>query len=350
MEDENIFFIGAGFSKAICSFPDLKLLSLNVKKHYLQDPNVTEEIKMHIERLPFYNNKSNFDKYDESDNIESILTYLLQDLPYKTRVLKSLDKAAYFDIVSYIGDYFRELPYHYNANACSYILEFILQNNVCCLSLNYDNLLEKLLTDYCKNSKIYSQIEDESLFYPYINENKISSGYTKLSDGSTGIEIFAVPMETENDSKNKIIPQIIKLHGSVNWALDYANNIITVKDNANKTPFIVPPVLDKSQIYNNNQLSDIWSLGYKKIKNAKNIFIYGFSFPSTDLSVKYLFQSALKENKNNPKIYVINIESDELIQHYKNDIFYNHNELLNFNYCIKNSLDQLNTSILSLKI
>lgn len=51
MKEENIFFIGAGFSKAICNFPDLKELSLNIKKHYLQDSNATEEVKLHIRKL-----------------------------------------------------------------------------------------------------------------------------------------------------------------------------------------------------------------------------------------------------------------------------------------------------------
>ena len=46
MTNENIFFIGAGFSKAICNFPDLKEFSFKVKEHYLQTLNVTEEVKL----------------------------------------------------------------------------------------------------------------------------------------------------------------------------------------------------------------------------------------------------------------------------------------------------------------
>ena len=141
-----------------------------------------------------------------------------------------------------------------------------------------------MLIDYCKNNEIFNEIENESLFYQYINEKKMPAGYTKLSDGTIAQPVFFKEDLPNNDTKISIIPQIIKLHGSINWSLDYANNIITVRGYINKIPFIVPPVLDKSQVYNNNQLSDIWSLGYEKIKNAKNIFIYGFSLGAIQFS------------------------------------------------------------------
>ena len=82
--------------------------------------------------------------------------------------------------------------------------------------------------------------------------------------------------------------------------------------------YIIPPVLDKTNFYSNHILKAIWQRAHNKLSNAENIYIFGFSFPETDYSIKFLFQSALKNNKT-CNVYVINVENDltELKKHYE---------------------------------
>ncbi|HDZ5157561.1 TPA: hypothetical protein RTH57_001715, partial [Campylobacter jejuni] len=73
---------------------------------------------------------------------------------------------------------------------------------------------------------------------------------------------------------------------------------------------------------------------------AKNIYIYGFSFPLTDLSVVYLFKSALHLNKQDYKIYVINTESNiEDKKKRYNEIF--GEGKCNFSFCCSDNLEKL---------
>ena len=72
----------------------------------------------------------------------------------------------------------------------------------------------------------------------------------------------------------------------------------------------------------------------------------GFSFPLTDLPIRFLFQSALRKN-NDVKVYVINPDSsDDLKSRYK-QIFAE--EQLQWDFCgINNSLEKfINNKILN---
>ena len=51
----------------------------------------------------------------------------------------------------------------------------------------------------------------------------------------------------------------------------------------------------------------MWKQAEQLLREADEIYIIGFSFPQTDLAVKYLFQSALRNR--NPKVYVVNTAS-----------------------------------------
>ena len=82
-------------------------------------------------------------------------------------------------------------------------------------------------------------------------------------------------------------------------------------------PYIIPPVLDKSIFYKDKQMYALWTGAYSLLNNADEIYIVGFSFPMTDISIKFLFQSALSKSK--ATVYVVNKSTrDELKQNYDN--------------------------------
>lgn len=291
----DIFFFGSGFSKSLISnYPTLKELSQFIKNKLCYEK---DSVQQHF-------NKEVPSKFH--DNIETLLTYLSSNLPYKTEVQISADVALYRDITSKLADHFYSLKNDYPINNDSKIQTFakyILDRKCTCITLNYDLVLEELL--YKNTTQEYQNAnKNYSIFYkmPIIDLcNRIPVRHACFASGET-------------DFHRTKMPNIIKLHGSINWLstgmtnTDLLYSEMENEDNYLKsdlTTFIVPPVLDKQNQYNNIILRTLWKQAFSAIKNARNIYIYGFSFPETDYSIKFLFESALRSN-HNFKVYVIN--------------------------------------------
>lgn len=294
--EKDVFFFGSGFSKSLFpEYPTLNELSKFIKRKLVCEKG---SVQQHFnEEVP-----SKF-----HDNVETLLTYLSSNLPYKSDIQISADEALYKDITSKIATHFYDLKNSYKINNDDNISEFakyILDNKCTCITLNYDLVLEELLytntpEEYQKangNYSIFYKIPIIDLFYRIPNHY----GFT-----------FA---NNEIDYNRSKMPAIIKLHGSINWLStgmsnddllysEYGNEATYMKSDLQS--FIVPPVLDKQSQYKNNILRTLWKQAFNAIENAKNIYIYGFSFPETDYSIKFLFQSALMNNSS-CKIYVIN--------------------------------------------
>ena len=322
----DVFFFGSGFSKSLINnYPTLKELSDYIKNEYQSEK---ESVKLH------FNNEvpSKF-----HDDFETLLTYLSSDLPYKTPVQVSADEALYKDITSKLAKYFKQLRKDYSLDTnradIKKFAEYILSNKCSCVTLNYDLILEDIL--YKNTSSKYQESNDNfSVFYkiPIINlKNRVP------------VEIGSWA-KAEEDYDRVRMPEIIKLHGSINWlysGLSMSDPVYSETGNeadylkSGLINFIVPPVLDKQSQYNNVIIKSLWTKAFNAIEKARNIYIYGFSFPQTDYSIRFLFQSALR---NNPdcKIYVVNTDSniDALKSHYT-EIFEEQN--CDFSCCVKNN-------------
>ena len=89
---------------------------------------------------------------------------------------------------------------------------------------------------------------------------------------------------------------LIKLHGSINWKwcglsdsdpIYFCGKGLSVnmhaqnedQSSAGLRTCIVPPVMDKSAFYKNAVLRSLWEIAERKLQEAKNIYIIGFSFP-----------------------------------------------------------------------
>lgn len=328
---KKVFFLGAGFSKSINPrYPLLKELTNNVSQ------NFEKQI------LNTYYKFDIFDKF--KNNIEYLLTYLSTDLPWKSEKVKAMNKALYIEITEKIQKYFLDLELFEQTNFTQYteFAKFIGKPENTIITLNYDLMAEKL---------IYSVLDTA-----YTNVNKNFIGFYKCPilpiclrysrEASFGFR------SGNADEYGEQLPRILKLHGSINWLwagmnptdqiycrvgfenIDYHRDLI---------PYMIPPVLDKNSFYNNNILKGIWQQAYEKIAEADEIFIIGFSFPPTDLSLRYLFNSALSNNQN-VNIYVINYDSNNTQSTYKK-IFDDkqlecNKENNNWKYCGKNGFSR----------
>ena len=181
---KKVFFLGAGFSKAVNStYPLMKELTENVQK-YLEKGSLAYH-------------------YDEiaplvKEDVESLLTYLSVDFPWKRDYTKHENMALYSKIIEIISKRFEKLS-ECKEDYDDLWLKFAKYINAhvedySFITLNYDVLLEQLLFKGLKqeNDGAYEFLDD-SYSYPmtYICER----------DGS----IFGGSLSSEK------IPPILKL-------------------------------------------------------------------------------------------------------------------------------------------
>lgn len=315
---KKVFFLGAGFSKAI-------------NKSYPVLANLLDEIKPKIgEREPSLKNYfSSGIPSEQKVNIETLLTYLSEDLPFKNDIQRSLDLTLYKDIVGLVSEKFYELSrenYWNSPETDHSIKEQIVSylkreyKNVNFISLNYDLVLERIFWTVFNGTNIPSLINDASYDFPPPTLDQFYKYRMLAMKELEGNYNYRSPHPW---------PGIIKLHGSANWfwagttkadPIYYRNfsedDGFIKRLSGGLVPYIVPPVLNKNSFYNHIALKYLWGEAHKLLENADEIYIVGFSFPQTDLAVRFLFQSALR--KSSAQIYVINSASrDKLKENYE---------------------------------
>jgi len=304
--NNHVFVLGAGFSKAINSkYPTLKELSKSVDERFLRLANDSgacfDKAATCIANYYFSIPKQ------IRDNFENLLTYLSSNFPWKTDIESSLDKALYLDILKHLSYELQSLPEQFDCKWHN-LGTFINNTEATCLTFNYDLLLEKLLDKTSAKDNITREYEG-MVDYKYRDFYKVN------------FENFDVINYLNNESINK--PSILKLHGSINWI--YKSNGLPDKILFNGrtanydipegySPYIVPPVNDKTSFYNNSYLNQLWNCAKESLAMADNIYIIGYSFPKTDLSSEFLMKFALQDEWYNRglhrNIYYVNLKEN----------------------------------------
>lgn len=342
----DVFFLGAGFSIALASscvtnhkkYPSLKELTHKILDKYSKDSLAT-----HLSEIS--------SKYTE--DIEQLLTYLSTDFPWQNQQMLHLDKALYFELTSKIGKYFSKLNNEckYNFETFNSFSQYAIENKTPLVTLNYDTLLEKML--FSNMPEGYQKANSYRGFYKQAIVN-LGSRVPR------GAGVFA---SNYDDLNGVNLPTIHKLHGSINWLWSATNPSEPIycasgKENENLrkdlSEYIIPPVLDKSKFYNHNIIKSIWADAYTTLRNADRVFIIGFSFPATDLSVKFLFNSAFSDRANYPEIYAINTQDalNPQSKYYLKDRYdgiFNPKQV-NYDYCCDNSLEKFVQEVIEPKL
>jgi hypothetical protein len=119
---------------------------------------------------------------------------------------------------------------------------------------------------------------------------------------------------------------LLKLHGSTNWRIrlgapkPYALGSILhyedwpkytrtegeadVESHLEPTPFVVPPVLVKSDLSQEPLLRLVWARAKEKLEEAEEVIFVGYSMPSTDVAGSFLFTESIKLPK--ARIRIVN--------------------------------------------
>lgn len=81
-------------------------------------------------------------------------------------------------------------------------------------------------------------------------------------------------------------------------------------------PLIIPPVQKKEYDQFGNLFESLWNEAEKKIQEADEIIIIGYSFPKTDYRSSELFKSAFIKRKDMPKITIINPSPESITERF----------------------------------
>lgn len=161
----------------------------------------------------------------------------------------------------------------------------------CFITFNYDLLLDKALS-----LNIHHLLGDYNLDFATVNDY---AAYERISN--------------KNRAENDV--DILKLHGSLNWAhcpscreihlTHYQTYKFTFKKMCRKcktalSPLLIPPAYRKhSERYG---LDRLWKKAADILSIADSITIIGYSFPDGDVEVKWLFKRSLARGQKKPKL------------------------------------------------
>jgi hypothetical protein len=125
---------------------------------------------------------------------------------------------------------------------------------------------------------------------------------------------------------------LLKLHGSVNWYVrlgertpfgpanllhheewspqsNLPHDLNQIRSHLERDPFIVPPVLVKSELSLHPVLRVIWELAHDKLTNATEVVFIGYSIPETDMAARILFRETLSR-RTGYSVRVVSLASE----------------------------------------
>jgi hypothetical protein len=315
IDRKTVFILGAGFSKGFNpdNVPLVNEILDIAEKNCILRPNGE-----HKELIRFINKY--FGDYHQV-NIETLASFLLTELipdVFQKKEPRNIMYEQLFEIITKTLSWVHQKPKDKVIDEIySNFANKLVKNNVNVISFNYDLILDKYLLKTHKWS--------------------IASGY------GVKMRISGVPEEKQEIyNPNDISTQYLKLHGSLNWGkciVPHAyrgEEILVSPFGENQTPiipiestvgssssfsspditvyfdtFIIPPILQKEQLYRTTLLQNIWYAAKHIISNTNEIYIIGYSFPPTDFITEFLFRQSIAKNISNRKVKIVNISIDD---------------------------------------
>ncbi len=246
-----------------------------------------------------------------TSDLELLMTYLSEELPWGDRKDSSQRLAWYFGIARMLAAEFKDLEDRHASHNAPPILKAAKtlvdswSPNDTVITFNYDTLVEHLW-------KLDANEASEDDLYPIPMtriDQRIPSGVgLTLDDGGYYIGF-----------------KLLKLHGSVHWLVPtdmspgedrlywhptrpYSSQWHWSEEKARKyqeglEPFIIPPVLEKSRFYRHSVVRSQWSKARTALTEAAEVFIIGYSLPAADLMAQMLFRETL--GGNNQRVIVV---------------------------------------------
>jgi len=195
---------------------------------------------------------------------------------------------------------------------------FVLKKKASIVTFNYDDVFDQALWEV---HRVTSDIQQsEAYWHP-------DGGYGFFCRPSS---VCVVDHMVFMDRPRSLL---LKLHGSINWhsrlgegtprgpaALLHHENWFPqsgrvqyesgeIESHLEPDPFIVPPVLVKSELSLHPVLRVVWELAHDRLANATTVVFIGYSLPATDLASRILFRETLA-NRAGLNVRIVSIARD----------------------------------------
>lgn len=282
----DVFLLGAGFSKAVSdSMPLLEELSGEIQKH--------KDLPKPLLGL--------------GNNVELWMTYLSQPHPWLSEAENLRNKALFLELSQLIGEILNNGTLAALQQGCPDWLRTLVNwwhvNKAGILTLNYDTLIERAA------GLVLSLINASRFYAVRLTDFRIRDA---LYSGEVEVETF----------------KLFKLHGSVSWyysgAASYFGETIycsriapwaqisddetrSMEDLGDKVPLIVPPTTEKVTYFQHETIRRTWALAGEALRSASRLVCIGYSFPLTDLSIRFFVNG----NRPEQKIPLIIVNPDQ---------------------------------------
>lgn len=159
---------------------------------------------------------------------------------------------------------------------------------------NFKSAIENFNDDKCEDdlknaySTFRSQMKEEHINYLSLYQIPIAYSKSRTAAAWAGTDY-----ETY---------RLLKLHGSTNWYYSatkektFEQIYLSIDSKEERelkdlVPVIIPPVLDKTGFFKHSTIKSMWNETKNLLKEAKKVYIIGYSIPQTDLTVKFMLQS-----------------------------------------------------------
>lgn len=322
---KEIFVFGAGFTRAFC--PEAPLLEDDYGTYELIEKYVEFPVAHQILKLA---HEAGRKKVNRETNIEQLLTRLYSGMPYDSQIGTNTQiQMLRSDVLQCLLNKLTQTRINLkHPKELQLVAKHCIENKITCITFNYDSIFDEAL-----------YIDDE------YKEPPDAPGTSWNPEDGYGF--FCKPMSSlfqvgEVYSGYGSEMNLLKLHGSVNWFIktgyqapyfpdaivyreDWLKSFDEEYPNADKwvlrEPFIIPPVLMKSEITEQPLIRAIWQIAYEQLKEADSVTFVGYSLPYTDIAARFLFRESLASGKAK-QIKVINMidkptPQKELMRRYK---------------------------------
>lgn len=319
-----VFIFGAGFSTGYN--PEIVPLISNFLK-IAKNNNFLKPDDEHKELVKFI--KKYFGEDYQDVNIETLATFLTTDLvpdvQQKNEFREKLNRQLNLIIIRTLSNLYYNPQDNPTKEIYQNFVNKLVEKGNDVITFNYDLILDNLLLN-------------TNNWFP-------QDGYS-VNMNLAGFDQNINIIDTKDTNKYSKI-KYLKLHGSLNWGRSilqhpYRGNEILLSPfgtcpdqpispiermvssgiynkNVYYETFFIPPILNKDDLSTIPLLQNVWYNAKSIISMAEEIFIIGYSLPSSDFMAEFLFRQALAFfPKSFIKINIININiNDQYINRIK---------------------------------
>jgi len=243
------------------------------------------------------------------ENIEALLSYLAEDYPWLTAAKRLGNRGKFLDVSRLIAEKVRSDQEQTIKSGIPDWLDALVnkwhEKRADVITFNYDVFIEISATKI-KTDKDKQKITNDNI-YPVPIKSLLSRKYSVWAGD---------PHESMT---------YYKMHGSINWLYSgsedyYGETIFAGPLRESKVverdtdiqvlkralvPLVVPPTMSKSNFFFNETIRGIWQGAGEALQKAERIFCLGYSFPLTDMMVRYFILT--NQSQRDVDFYWVNI-------------------------------------------